>query len=134
MRSKPCLTASDARIIAAACRALAERNNWAVTIAVVDDGGHLMHLERLDAKVTTVNVAAGKARTSALLHAPSAGLAARIKDEPNLLALDVMPLRGGVPIMVGKECVGGVGVSGVIPEQDEQVAKAGIAALLGEQS
>lgn len=130
MRTKSCLTAHDVRVIATACRAAAERANWAVTIAIVDDGGHLLYLERLDAKVTTVAVATGKARTAALMRQPSASLASRVKDNPALLALDAMPLQGGVPIFFDGECVGGVGVSGVASEQDEQVANAGCAALL----
>jgi glc operon protein GlcG len=130
MRSKFCLTAADARLIAAACRAEAERAGWLVTIAIVDDGGHLLHLERLDAKVPTIAVATGKARTAALTHAPSAALANRIKDNPALLALDAMPLQGGVPVIHAGQCVGGIGVSGVLAAQDEQVANAGCAALM----
>ena len=130
MHTKPCLNSSDVRQIAAACREYAEKKGWAVTIAIVDDGGHLLHLERLDtAKITTIAVAMGKARTAALTRAPSASLASRIKDNPALLALDAMPLQGGVPIMYRGECVGGVGVSGVLAEQDEEAANAGCAVL-----
>lgn len=130
MRTRPTLTASDVRAIVAACRAEAERNAWAVSIAVVDDGGHLLHLERLDeARVLTVDVAIRKARTAALMRQPSAALAARVKADPGLLALDAMPLQGGLPLHYADVCVGGVGVSGVQADEDEQVAGAGVAAL-----
>lgn len=130
MRQKPVLSAEDVRQIVAATRALAEAQGWAVSIAVVDDGGHPLYLERLDgARASTTNVALGKARTAAMLHAPTAGFAARAKDNPALLALDMMPLQGGLPLMCGAHCVGGIGVSGVIAEQDEQACAAGTAVL-----
>jgi glc operon protein GlcG len=129
MRNKPSLTAADARRMADACRAEAGRAGWAVTIAIVDDGGHLLHLERLDARLSTLAVAIAKARTAALSRQPTASLAARVRDNPGLLALDAMPIQGGVPVMYAGECVGAIGVSGVTPEQDEQVASAGCGAL-----
>lgn len=130
MRQKPVLSHDDVLAIAAATRAEAQRNGWAVSIALVDDGGHPLYLERLDgARASTVAVALGKARTSAMLHAPSAGFAARAKDNPALLALDLMPLQGGLPLMCGVHCVGGIGVSGVQPQQDEQAGAAGTAVL-----
>lgn len=129
MRTKTCLTAADARLIAAACRAEAERQGWAVTIAIVDDGGHLLHLERLDAKVTTIAVATGKARTAALTRMPSSAMADRVKANPAFLALDAMPIQGGLPLVHAGEFIGGVGVSGVTAEQDEEVSRAGCRAL-----
>ncbi|MCC6172683.1 MAG: heme-binding protein [Gammaproteobacteria bacterium] len=130
MRQKPVLSHEDVLAIVAATRAEALRNGWAVSIAVVDDGGHALHLERLDgARASTVAVALGKARTAAMLHAPSAGLASRIKENPGLLALEMMPLQGGLPLMCGAHCVGGIGVSGVQAQQDEQAGAAGTAML-----
>ncbi|MCU0760875.1 MAG: heme-binding protein [Steroidobacteraceae bacterium] len=130
MRQKPVLSHDDVLAIAAATRGEAQRNGWAVSIALVDDGGHPLYLERLDgARANTVAVALGKARTSALLHAPSAGIASRVKDNPALLALDLMPLQGGLPLMCGEHCVGGLGVSGVQAHQDEQAGAAGTAVL-----
>ena len=130
MRQKPVLNAEDVRQIVAATRAEAERQGWAVSIAVVDDGGHPLYLERLDgARASTANVALAKARTAATLHAPTAGFAARTRDNPALLALDLMPLQGGLPLLCGTSCVGGIGVSGVAAEQDEQAAAAGTAVL-----
>jgi glc operon protein GlcG len=130
MRQKPCLTAEEVRAIVGAARDEAQRNGWGVTIAVVDDGGHPLHLERLDgARIGTVAVALGKARTAALLHAPSGGLQARVKENPAMLALDYMPLPGGLPLLCGVHCIGGIGVSGVVAEQDEQIGAAGTTVL-----
>jgi uncharacterized protein GlcG (DUF336 family) len=129
MRTKHCLSASDARGLAAAARAEAERNGWAVTIAIVDDGGHLLYLERLDARVSTVAVAIAKARTAALSQQPTAALEQRVRDNVAFLALDAMPIPGGLPLRHGDDCVGAVGVSGVTAQQDEQVAKAAVAVL-----
>jgi glc operon protein GlcG len=129
MKQKQALTTADVRSIAAACQQEAQRNGWSVTIAIVDDGGHLMLLERDGAKVTTVDVAIRKARTSALAQYPSGNLQKRVREEPQLLALDLMPMQGGMPLLYRGECVGGVGVSGVKPEEDEQIARAGCAVL-----
>jgi glc operon protein GlcG len=129
MRLKPCLTTPDLRAMAAAANAEAQRNGWRVTVAIVDDGGHLLFLERDGAKVITADVATRKARTAALTHNPSGSLQERIKDNPHLLALDAMPLQGGLPIVHGGECIGGIGVSGVLAEQDEQVCRAALDAL-----
>jgi glc operon protein GlcG len=129
MKQKHALTTADVRSIAAACQQEAQRHGWAVTIAIVDDGGHLLFLERDGAKVTTVDVAIRKARTSALAQYPSGALQKRVRDEPQLLALDLMPMQGGMPLLYRGECIGGVGVSGVKPEEDEQIARAGCAVL-----
>jgi len=130
MRQKPALSHEDVLAIAAATRAEAQRNGWTVTLALVDDGGHPLYLERLEgARANTVAVALGKARTSALLHAPSSGIAGRVKDNPALLKLDLMPMQGGLPLMCGTQCVGGIGVSGVQAHQDEQCSAAGTAVL-----
>ena len=129
MRSRPSLTAVDVRSIAAAARAAAELQSWPVTIAICDDGGYLLHLERLDARTSTVAVAMGKARTSALMQVPSGDLEQAVRGNPALLALDAMPLRGALPLRFAGVVVGAIGVSGVKPEQDEQVALAGVAVL-----
>jgi glc operon protein GlcG len=100
-----------------------------MSIAIVDDGGHLLSFERLDARASTITVATGKARTSALMRGPSGALESRIASQPALLALDAMPLQGGLPLMVDGDCVGAIGVSGGTGEQDERVASAGCRAL-----
>ena len=126
MLQKWVLSPQDVQRIAGACRAHALREGWAVSIAIVDESGGLLYLERLGARVPTVAVATGKARTAAYTRAPSAAFAQRAKDNTNFLALDeFLPLQGGLPLLYQGECIGGVGVSGVLSEQDEQVARSG---------
>ncbi len=133
MNTKPALDVADARSIAAAAEAEALRNHWAVSIAIVDDGGQLLWLQRLDgAAPISAQICEAKARTAALGRRES-----RIYEEMinggrtaflSAPALDGM-LEGGVPILVDGHCVGAVGVSGVKSTQDAQIARAGIAAL-----
>jgi glc operon protein GlcG len=131
MRTKPCLTTADAKKMMGACLAEAEKNNWVVTIAIVDDGGFMVLVERMEgAVVTTAEVAVGKARTAALTRRPSKFFEDRVKERPAFLAFPAgLLIQGGLPIMHQNECVGGVGVSGVQSVEDEQIARAGIAAL-----
>ena len=131
MRNKPALTASDVQQMASACRAEAEKNKWNVTVAIVDDAGFLLYLERLDgAGPMTAEVAAAKARTAAVTRRSTKLWEDLVKDRPVMMKFpDNMPIQGGVPIMAQGECVGAIGVSGVQSQQDEQVASAGIAAL-----
>ena len=132
MQQKPYLAADDVQRIAAAAAAEAKANAWAVTIAVVDDGGHLLWLQRGDGVAPiSAQIAPAKARTAALGRRES-----RVYEEMinggrmSFLSapLDGM-LEGGVPIMSGGHCVGAVGVSGVKSSEDAQIARAGIAAL-----
>ena len=131
MRKKPCLTSSDVHKMAAACKAEAEKNKWSVTIAIVDDAGILLYLDRLDgASAPTAEVATAKAKTSAVTRRPSKFWEDRIKDRPAFLNFPgVLQIQGGLPILHQGECVGAIGVSGVQSHEDEQVAKAGIDAL-----
>jgi glc operon protein GlcG len=131
MRTKPCLTSADAKTMMAACLAEAEKNNWVVTVAIVDDGGFMLLVERMEgAAVTTAEVAIGKARTAALTRRPSKFLEDRVKERPAFIAFPAgLLIQGGLPITHQNECVGGVGVSGVQSFEDEQIARAGIAAL-----
>ena len=134
MNSKPFLGLDDARRIAAAADAEAREHTWAVTVAIVDDGGHLLWLQRLDgAPPISAQIAPAKARTAALGRRES-----RIYEEmingPRTAFLSAPGLEGmlegGVPMMVQGHCVGAVGVSGVKASEDTKVARAGIAALL----
>ncbi len=125
MREKPCLSANDVGEIAAVCRAAATAIGVPVTIVVSDDGGYMLHLERLDARVSTLESALGKARTAALTRNPTSSLAERVPAMPGLLTMSLTPLGGGVPLMIGGECVGAIGVSGATPQQDEEIATAG---------
>lgn len=131
MRKKPCLTSSDVHNMAAACRAEAEKNTWNVTVAIVDDAGILLYLDRMDgATATTAEIATMKAKTSATTRRPSKFWEDRIKDRPAFMNIPgVLQIQGGLPIMYEGECVGAIGVSGVQSHEDEQVAKAGIDAL-----
>jgi len=129
MRHKPCLSHDDVRQIAEACRNEAATLGIAVTIAIADDGGHLLYLERIEARASTVAVAIGKARTSALMRGASGSLEARIASTPALLALDAMPLQGGLPLLFEGQCVGAIGISGGTGAQDEQIATAGCRTL-----
>ena len=131
MRNRPALTASDTQKMVAASRAEATKNKWNVSIAVVDDAGYLLHLERLDgAGPMTAEVAAGKARTAAVTRRPTKFWEDRVKERPVFLKFpDNLPIQGGVPIMYQGECVGAIGVSGVQSHEDEQIANAGIGAL-----
>jgi len=133
MKQKPVLTLDDVKRIAGASEAEAVKNQWAVSIAIVDDGGHLLWLQRLDgAAPVSSHIAPAKARTAALGRRES-----RLYEETinqgrtaflSVPAVEAL-LEGGVPVMVEGECVGAVGVSGVKPSEDTQIAKAGIAAL-----
>jgi len=131
MRKKPCLTSSDVHKMAAACRAEAEKNKWNVTTAIVDDAGVLLHLDRMDgASATTAEVAAMKAKTSAVTRRPSKFWEDRVKDRLGFINFPgVLQIQGGLPIMYEGECVGAIGVSGVQSHEDEQIAKAGIDVL-----
>ncbi len=131
MKTKPCLTLEDCRKIGAAAQAEARKNNWIVVVAILDDGGHLLWLERMDgATPFNAQVAMEKGRSAAVSRRTTKNWEDRIAAGRNaVLNMPVLPVQGGVPIMVGGECVGAVGVSGVQSHEDEQIANAGIAAL-----
>ena len=134
MKSKKCLALADVKVIAAGCESEALRQNLAVTIAIADDGGHLMWLQRLDgAPLISMDIAVGKAHTSAMGRRPTKSFADRIAGgEMVVLSMPggLTFLEGGEPIMVDGECVGAVGVSGVKSAEDAQIARAGISTLI----
>lgn len=133
MNSKPYLTREDAVRIIAAARAEAEANGWAVTIAVADDGGHLIALERLDGcPAASAYIAPEKARAAALGRRETKIYEDMINaGRVSFLSVPVLQgmLEGGVPVMVNGQMAGAVGVSGVKAPQDGLIAQAGIAAL-----
>jgi uncharacterized protein GlcG (DUF336 family) len=131
MRTKPCLTSADVLKMAAACKAEAEKNKWSVTIAITDDAGALLYLERMDgAGPTTAEVAAAKARTAALTRRPSKFWEERLKERPGFVNFPgVLHVQGGLPAMHQGDCVGAIGVSGVQSHEDEQIAQAGLNVL-----
>ena len=133
LKSKPLLYLDAVKRIATAAEGEAQRHAWPVSIAIVDDGGHLLWLQRLDgAAPISAHIAPAKARTAALGRRES-----RVYEEmitqgrmsflsaPDLQGM----LEGGLPILVDGQCVGAVGVSGVKSSEDAQIARAGIAAL-----
>jgi uncharacterized protein GlcG (DUF336 family) len=132
MLNQLALSIDDAKTIAAGARAEAQANGWNVVIAIVDDGGHLMYLERMDGtqKASSL-VAQEKARTAILFKRPSAAFEQVVAG--GRVAVMSLPgattVEGGLPIVVDGQYVGAVGVSGVHSSQDGQIAKAGIAAL-----
>lgn len=132
MNSKSVLSQTEVSQILAAARSEAQNNQWAVTIAIVDDGGHLLALERLDgAAPISAYIATEKARTSALGRRESKGYEEMVNGGRHafLSAPLLTSLEGGVPIIVDGQVIGAVGVSGVKAEQDAQVARVGAQCL-----
>ncbi|MBU6438254.1 MAG: heme-binding protein [Betaproteobacteria bacterium] len=132
MNTKPCLSAHDVKAVLAAAEAEALRNQWGVSVAVCDDGGHLLGLLRLDgAPPISAQIAPAKAQTAALGRRESKGYEDIINQGRTafLSAPMTAMLEGGVPIVAQGQVVGAVGVSGVKSSEDAQVARAGIAAL-----
>ena len=133
MNSKHILSLDDLKRIAAAAEAEAQANQWAVTIAIVDDGGHLLWLQRLDgAAPVSAHIAPAKARTAAMGRRETKVYEDMINQgRTSFLSVPAVDglLEGGVPIMAEGHCIGAIGVSGVKSTEDAQVCKAGIAAL-----
>jgi len=131
--NKIILTLDDARIIAAGAEAEAKRNEWPVVIVIVDDGGHLLYLQRLDhAQYGSINVAIEKARAASAFRRPTKIWEENIA-EGRLRYLNLpgtLPIEGGLPITVNNQFVGAIGVSGVRSFEDAQIAQAGIDALV----
>ena len=128
MRTKPCLTSAEIKKIAAAAEAEAIKHRLQVAIAIVDDGGHPVGLMRMDgATPANVEFALGKARTAALTRRSSKAWEERLSAGLlSTLAMPVMPVQGGLPILVMGECVGAVGISGAKAAEDELLAQAGL--------
>jgi glc operon protein GlcG len=133
MKTKPVLSAADVKAILAAAEKHAIANQWAVTISVVDDGGHLLGMARLDnAPPVTAHISPAKARTAALGRRESKLYEDSINQgRYSFLSAPTLEgmMEGGVPVLVDNQVVGAVGVSGVKSSEDVEVARAGIAAL-----
>ena len=132
MHSKAVLSQTEVSKILAAARTEAQNNQWAVTIVIVDDGGHPLALERLDGCApSSAYIATEKARTSALGRRESKGYEDMVNGGRYafLSAPLLTSLEGGVPIIFDGQVIGAIGVSGVKAEQDAQVAKAGAKCL-----
>jgi glc operon protein GlcG len=132
MLSKPILTLDEAKLIANAAETEARANNWQVVIAVVDDGGHLLYLQRShDTQFGSVETAIMKAKAAVAFKRPTkssedAVLGGRLI---HLALPGVIPAEGGIPVLRNDVVIGGIGVSGVRSFQDGQIAGAGVAAL-----
>jgi glc operon protein GlcG len=130
---KKALSLEAARKMVAAAEVEAERNHWRGVIAVVDDGGWVILLERMDrpAMTASVELAEGKARSAALFKKPTQALEDAINHGryAAITARGFIEMQGGLPVVVDGEVIGGIGASFATPEEDEQVAKAGLAAL-----
>lgn len=126
------MTIVEARNAMKAAVEEATKNGWKLVVAIVDDSARLITLERMDgAPSSSVDISQGKARTAASFGRSSALLEEAIKTRPALSTVPFMLLQGGVPIMANGIVIGAIGVSGATSQQDEQVAKAGIAAIKG---
>ena len=135
MRTRPELTLADCLSISAAAEAEAKKNGWNVAIAILDDGGHLLHFIRMDgATPANAGIAVEKGRTAAFSRRSSGKWQEIVKGgRTEMLKMPgILPVQGGMPVLAEGFCVGGVGVSGVQSHQDEHIAQAGIDALLSK--
>ena len=132
MKTRSMLTLEDCKNISAAAEAEAKKNNWNVCIAIHDDGGHLLHLIRMDgATPANSRIAIEKARTAAETRRSTAMWEERVK-AGRLVMLKmpgVTPVQGGLPIVVDGECIGGVGVSGADWATDERIAREAVESI-----
>jgi glc operon protein GlcG len=131
MRQKVSLTASETDVMAATVRLKAKENGWNIAVAIVDDGGFLLRLDRMDgAGPMSPDIALGKARMAALTRHPSKFWEERVASRPGFLNFPFgLPIQGALPIVHAGECIGAIGVSGVASVEDEQLAAAGIEAI-----
>ncbi|MBY0355452.1 MAG: heme-binding protein [Rickettsiales bacterium] len=131
MYLKPALTSIDVQRMMNACKEEAVKNQWRVSIAIVDEGGYLLHLERMDGAVLqSPDIAWRKARTSALARNTTKALEAIAKERPGTLTFpDRLPVQGGVALLFDGQCVGAIGVSGAASADDEVIALAGAALM-----
>ena len=126
----PPIGIEGARAVMAAAETEADTNNWAVVIAIIDSGGHIVMLHRYnDVQLSSIEIAQGKAKTALMFKRPSKVLDDAISSGGaglRFLALkDIVPLEGGLPIVLDGKIVGAIGVSGVLSAQDSQIARAG---------
>lgn len=131
MRTKLSLSLNDARAIAAAAETYADSQQLKVSIAIVDESTYLQYLVRMDgAPYLSAKGATGKARTAA-----DAGLPTTFFEEPlnagrySMLKMPLYPVEGGIPASIDGQCVGAIGVAGALPQQDAEIAEAGLKAL-----
>ena len=129
---KKTVSLEAAKKMAVAAEAEATKNNWTMVISILDDGGNLVDLERMDGtQLGSIEVSQGKARTALQFKRPSKAFMDLVdKDQPHLLSLDhITAVQGGLPIIVDGKVIGAIGASGGTSAQDEQCAQAGLNAL-----
>lgn len=134
MLTKHALSISTAKSIAAACVDEATRNNWTVVVAIIDDGGNLMYLERMDGtQLGSITVAQEKGRTALLFKRPTKALEEAVAGGRNVVLKmpGATPIEGGLPLVHQGQVVGAIGISGVLSSQDGQIAAAGARVLEG---
>lgn len=132
LADKKALTLQAAKKIAAAAEAEATKNNWRVVIAIVDDGGHLIYLQRIDETQTgSIDVSIQKARGAVAYKRPTKAFEEAVAGGRNVVLTlpHSMPIEGGLPLVIDGKVIGGIGVSGVTAQQDGMIAKAGVDAL-----
>lgn len=131
MYSKEILALEDVKRVVTAAEAEAQRHDWNVVIAVVDDGGHLMYLQREKVQLGSIDVAITKAKTALMFRRPTKFWEDTVAaGRQGYLSLqDMLPIEGGVPLQYNGEIVGAIGISGVKSSEDGQIAKAGADAL-----
>lgn len=131
MYAKKILSLEDAKRVAAAAEAEAAKNAWSVVVAILDDGGHLLYLQREKVQLGSIEVAIAKARTALMFRRPSKAFEDLVAGgRVGYVAMPgVLPVEGGLPLMYEGEVVGAIGISGVKSNEDGQIAAAGAAAL-----
>ncbi len=131
MYTKEILSLDDAKRVAAAAQAEAERNGWNVVIAIVDDGGHLMYLQREKVQLGSIEVAITKAKVALMFRRPTVFWEETVASgRQGYLAMPgMLPIEGGIPLEHNGDIVGAIGISGVKSNEDGQIAAAGAAAL-----
>lgn len=136
LADKKVLTLAAAKTMAAAAEAEATRNGWNMVIVILDDGGNLLYLQRMDgAQLASIQVAQAKARTALLYRRPTREFADRMAAGNTPLAMpEVMPLEGGLPIVVNGQVIGSIAASGATGAQDAQASQKGIDALMARLS
>ena len=132
LAARKALTLAAAKQMASAAEAEARKNNWNVVICIVDEGGHLMYLQRMDeTQLASVEIAQGKAKTAVLYKRPTKAMEDAVAGGRNVVMTlpGALPVEGGLPIAVEGRIIGGIGVSGVQSTQDAQIARAGLAVV-----
>jgi uncharacterized protein GlcG (DUF336 family) len=132
LAEKKALTLAAAKKIAGAAEAEARKNNWSVVIVILDEGGHLVYLQRMDGvQIASIEIALKKAESAVFFKRPTKAFEDQLMGgRTAILKLPgAMPFEGGLPIMAGDQVIGAIGVSGMTAPQDGQIAKAGLAAL-----